>query len=68
MSDDTPQPILIVGGYQFGMSPDDPAHMVLRLSAKREGPHYSFLFDAPMQDRLAVACSDAAKKIRSRAS
>lgn len=61
------QMVMIVGGYQVGASPDDPSHVVLRLSASREGPHYQFLFDAPMLDQLASALTDAAAKIRKRA-
>jgi hypothetical protein len=68
MSDDAQQFPLIVGGYQIGAAVEDPAHVVVRLSATRDGPHYHFLFDAPMLDQLAGALTDAATKIRKRAS
>lgn len=68
MSDDTEQPALIVRGFQIGASEVDLANVVLRLSSTREGPHYHFLFDAPTLDQLAKALSEAAVKIRKRAS
>lgn len=68
MSDDTPQPALIVRGFRIGASNEDLSNVVVRLSSTPEGPHYDFLFDAPMLDQLTRALSDAAKKIRNRAS
>jgi hypothetical protein len=68
MSDDTPQPALIVRGYRIGASEEDLSRVVVRLSSTRDGPHYDFLFDAPMLDQLAGALTAAAQKIRARAS
>jgi hypothetical protein len=68
MSDATEQHALIVGGFQIAASEEDLMHVVVRLSSTREGPHYHFLFDAPTLDQLARALTDAAAKIRKRAS
>ena len=68
MSDDPEQPALIVRGFQIGASEEDLMHVVVRLSSTREGPHYHFLFDAPTLDQLSKALSEAAEKIRKRAS
>jgi hypothetical protein len=65
--DDAPQAALIVRGFRIGGSEDDLSNVVVRLSSSRAGPHYDFLFDAPMLDRLAGALRDAAENIRKRA-
>lgn len=64
--DDTPQAVLIVRGFRIGASEGDQSNVVVRLSSSRTGPHYDFLFDALMLDRLAGALREAAEKIKRR--
>jgi hypothetical protein len=64
--DDIPQAVLIVRAFRIGASEEDLSNVVVRLSSSRVGPHYDFLFDAPMLDRLAGALREAAEKIRRR--
>ncbi len=64
---DNDEKVMIVEGFQIAASPDDPFHVVLRLSATREGPHFNFPLDAPSLDQLRSALGDAAGKIRKRA-